>query len=298
MTQASAVGKQTGFLGKVQIFLEMIKFEHSIFALPFAYLGLFLGALGFPSFHTFIWVTIAMVGVRTLAMTLNRLIDQEIDAENPRTKKRALPAGLLTRRFAWLTVFITIGIYLFAVRQLNLLCFQLAWIPILLIWIYPYLKRWTWISHWFLGFILGMAPYGGWLAARPEFHWAPGLLMIAVMSWVGGFDVFYALQDTEFDKIKGLYSFPAKFGVPAAIFIGKLSQGITILALIGVGILLSLGLIYWIGLFLVSVFIYREHRLVSEFGLSKINEAFFNMNAWVSVAIFAATFLDLMVRHA
>ncbi len=298
VSQSLSTSKPSGLFQRISVFLEMIKFEHSIFALPFAYLGLFLAARGIPSAHALLWVTISMIGVRTLAMTLNRLIDQKIDAENPRTKSRALPAGLLTSKFAWVTVFVAIAIYLFAASRLNSLCFRLAPITIVFVWVYPYLKRCTWASHWFLGLILGMAPYGGWLAVRPEFNWAPGLLMIAVMSWVGGFDVFYALQDTEFDKMKGLYSFPAKFGVGPAIFAGKLSQGVTIAALVGAGYLLGLGIAYWIGLFLVSAFIYKEHRLVSESGLGKINEAFFNMNAWVSVIIFLSAFIDLMVHHA
>ena len=282
---------------KIKIFLEMIKFEHSIFALPFAYLGLFLASNGLPKFSTFVWVSIAMVSVRTLAMTLNRLIDQSLDAENPRTKSRALPAGVLSRRFAWFVALCSILVFLFSTRRLNSLCFALSPIPLALVWIYPYLKRWTWVSHWFLGFILGIAPYGGWLAVRLEFSWIPAMLMIAVTTWVGGFDVFYSLQDAEFDKINGLHSLPAKFGMEQAILIGKLSQGITILALVILGFLFPLGVFYWIGISALSVFIYREHRLVTNFGFSKINEAFFNMNAWVSVVIFAATFLDLMVHH-
>ena len=292
---------------KLKIFLEMIKFEHCIFALPFAYLGFVLAAYrekvtvtktgDSHLFLIFLWVTLAMVSLRTAAMALNRLVDEPIDAENPRTQTRALPAGLLTRQFTWLAALASIGIFIFAASRLNPLCFALTPIPIFLIWIYPYLKRWTWLSHWVLGLVLGLAPYGGWLAVRPEWSWIPGILTVAVTSWVGGFDVFYSLQDAEFDKMKGLKSLPARFGTSRAVFIAKSSQGLTVLAFVALGLLFPLGLFYWIGVGAASCLIVREHKLVSDFGLSKINEAFFNMNAWVSVIIFFATLLDLVVAR-
>ncbi len=282
---------------KIKIFLEMIKFEHSIFALPFAYLGLFLASNGLPKAATFFWVTLAMVALRTAGMSLNRLIDQPIDAENPRTKMRALPSGLLTRRFAWVIAWCSIAVFIYSARELNSLCFRLSPIPVFFVWIYPYLKRWTWISHWVLGLTLGMAPYGGWLAVRPEWSWIPGMLAFAVATWVGGFDVFYALQDVQFDKSRGLKSLPARFGIDRSVLVAKSSQGFTVLAFIVLGILFPLGLFYWIGVIAVSILIYREHQLVTKFGLAQINEAFFNMNAWVSVVIFVATFLDLTFIH-
>lgn len=273
----------------------MIKFEHSIFALPFAYLGLFLASNGLPTFHNFFWVTIAMVSLRTSAMCFNRLLDHEIDSENPRTQNRALPRQLLTRRFTWLMAVIGIFIFVQSAEQLNELCLALTPVPIALSLIYPLVKRFSWASHWVLGLTLGIAPYGGWLAARPEWSWIPGLLAIAVLSWVSGFDIFYALQDADFDRKKGLFSLPASFGEPRAIFVAKCLQGLTILALILAGFLSSRHLFYWAGIGLVSAFIYREHRLIDKFGLAKINEAFFNMNAWVSVVIFLAAWIDLMV---
>jgi len=299
---------------KVGIFLEMIKFEHSIFALPFAYLGFFLaletqvpgtsmgarhlfGAIGDSPqiWAKFIWVTIAMVSMRTAAMCFNRLLDQRIDAENPRTQNRALPRQLITRRFTWIAAVIGVFIFVKAAENLNELCLALAPIPIALSLIYPLVKRFSWLSHWILGLTLGIAPYGAWLAVKSEWSWIPGLLTIAVLSWVSGFDVFYALQDEDFDRRNGLFSLPASFGQARAIFVAKCLQGLTILALILTGFLSSRRLFYWIGIVLVSAFIYREHRLVDKFGLQKINEAFFSMNAWVSVVIFLATFLDLMI---
>lgn len=273
----------------------MIKFEHSVFALPFAYLGLFLASNGLPELHIFIWVTVAMVALRTSAMCFNRLLDHAIDAENPRTQNRALPRQLITRRFTWVMAVVGVFIFIKAAENLNPLCLTLAPVPIALSLIYPLVKRVSWLSHWVLGLTLGIAPYGGWLAAQPEWNWIPGLLTIAVLSWVSGFDIFYALQDADFDRQKGLFSLPASFGDKRAIFVAKCLQGLTILALILVGVLASRHLFYWIGLILVAGFIYREHRLIDKFGLSKINEAFFNMNAWVSVVIFLATFLDLMI---
>ncbi len=281
-------------LNKTKTFLEMIKFEHSIFALPFAYLGMFLAAEGFPSFRIFFWVTIAMVSLRTAAMGLNRLVDHSIDGKNPRTRNRALPKKLLTREFTWAAVMISLFIFFLSAFQLNPLCFRLSPIPVLLAWAYPYFKRWTWLSHWGLGLVLGIAPYGGWLAVNPEWSWIPGWLTIAVATWVGGFDIFYALQDMDFDRSKGLKSLPVRFEMKRAITIAKLSQGVTVFSLIMVGFLFPLGLFYWIGILAVSALIYREHQLVTQFGLEKINEAFFNMNAWVSVIIFIATFCDLV----
>ena len=303
---------------KIKVFLEMIKFEHSIFALPFAYLGFFLALAQtqvpgtststgarhlFDLFednpqvwHQFIWVTIAMVAMRTAAMCFNRLLDHQIDAENPRTQNRALPKGLLTRRFTWIAAFLGVYVFMAAAGQLNDLCFTLAPIPIALALVYPLTKRWTWFAHWVLGLTLGIAPYGAWLAVKTEWNWIPGLLTIAVTSWVGGFDIFYALQDEAFDRKAGLHSLPARWGAASAIVVAKLSQGVTVAALIGAGILAGLGVFYWIGVALVSALIYHEHRLVDRFGLQKINEAFFNANAWVSVIIFAAVFLDLTLK--
>jgi len=275
----------------------MIKFEHSIFALPFAYLGLFFAAEGLPPWRTFLWVTMAMVSIRTGAMALNRLIDHSIDAENPRTKSRALPAGLLTRPFTWTITLLAIAFFLFSTYQLNALCFYLSPIPILTVWIYPYAKKWTWLSHWILGLTLAMAPYGGWLAVRPEWCLEPAFLSLAVFTWVAGFDIFYSLQDQSFDQAKQLQSVPACFGTERAVQIAQVSHFLTLVAFLGFGLIQHLGAFYWIGFAVVSLLIYREHQLISKFGLAKINEAFFNMNASVSLVIFIASFIELLMSH-
>ena len=280
-------------LQKIKIFLDLIKFEHSIFALPFAYLGLFLAEGGFPRFHIFVWLTMAMVALRTSGMCLNRLIDQPIDEKNPRTRSRIPQINFLTRSFLWSAALVSLVIFIFSAAQLNFLCFILTPIPVLLILIYPYLKRITWFSHFVLGIILAMAPYAGWLASRGEWAWTPALLMLAVATWVSGFDMFYALQDVDFDRMQNLKSFPVRFGVERTIVSVRVLHGITLLALGILGFALGMGFWYWAGWLAVVVLIVKEHRLVSLFGLEKINEAFFNMNAWVSVVIFLAVTLDL-----
>ena len=280
-------------LNKITVFFNLIKFEHSLFALPFAYLGLFLAGGGFPQFHIFLWVTVAMVAIRTSAMSLNRLIDQAIDEKNPRTKQRGDSLRMLRRPVVWVITFVSIAIFLVACAQLNPLCFALSPIPILFVWIYPSLKKITWLSHLFLGMILGIAPYGGWLAARAQWSWIPVLLVLAVAAWVSGFDMFYALQDVEFDRMENLKSFPVRFGVEKAMVAARWLHGVTLVALGALGVILRLGFWYWTGWLVIVGLIVREHRLVSRFGVGKINEAFFNMNAWVSVIIFIATAIDV-----
>lgn len=281
---------------KIKVFLHLIKFEHSIFALPFAYLGLFLAEGGFPRLRIFLWVTVAMVTVRAGGMCLNRLIDQALDELNPRTQARAHSLRLLTRPRIWLIAIASLGIFVLSAAQLNPLSFALSPIPILLVWIYPYLKKITWLSHFVLGIILGIAPYAGWLASRAEWSWVAALLTLAVAAWVSGFDMIYALQDVAFDRAHQLKSFPVRFGVARTLLTVRLLHGLTILTLGVFGFLLGLGFWYWAGWLAVVVLIVREHRLIACFGLEKINEAFFNMNAWVSVVIFAAVLLDLVAH--
>lgn len=283
-------------MNKAKVFFDLIKFEHSIFALPFAYLGLFLAEGGLPRFNVFFWVTVTMVTVRTSAMCLNRLIDQTIDEQNPRTCGRIQAIYFLKRPVIWVVAFISIVISSFAASRLNFLCFALLPIPLFLIWIYPYLKRITWLSHFILGIILGIAPYGGWLASRPVWAWPPFLLTLAVTSWVSGFDMFYALQDVAFDRTHQLKSFPVRFGVERTMGMVRILHGFTVLTLAWFGWILNLGIWYWIGWLAAATLIFREHRLVSRFGLSKINEAFFKMNAWVSVVIFLAMTLELTLH--
>lgn len=280
-------------LARVRIFFEMIKFEHSIFALPFAYLGLFLASGGLPGVSILGWVTGAMVSFRTSAMALNRLIDQEIDSRNPRTQNRALPAGALRRTFVWGVTIVSLVIFALCAYQLNPLCFSLCWIPIVLAGLYPYCKRFTWGAHFLLGFILGIAPYGAWLAAGREFSWIPAGLMIGVTAWVAGFDIIYALQDREFDVREGLHSFPARYGEAASLWAARILHGVALLSWGISGWLAGLGVYYGAGLILTALVLIRENWLVQTFGTKRLEQAFFTMNAVVSVSLFVFLVIDM-----
>jgi len=285
-------------LSKISTFFEMIKWEHSIFALPFAYLGLFLAVKGWPELTTFVLVTLAMISFRTMGMALNRIIDREIDRRNPRTESRAIPSGKLKVGFVWGMVLISFLIFEYCAYQLNPLCFSLTPVPVLLAWLYPYAKRFTWLSHFLLGMILGIAPYGAWLASGAPWSWVPAFFMVGVVSWVAGFDVIYALQDVAFDQKAGLYSFPARFGVPAALALTRWLHVVTLISWSFAGWLAGLGLIYAIGILTAALFLVREHRLIKVFGIQKVHEAFFMMNAFVSVTVLIAVLFDLGLRSA
>ncbi|MCB9800093.1 MAG: UbiA family prenyltransferase [Candidatus Omnitrophica bacterium] len=282
------------FFRKIQVFLEMIKFEHSIFALPFAYLGLFLAARGWPQPDKFLWVTVAMVSFRTLGMGLNRIIDRAIDHANPRTSQRALPAGLLTPGFVWAMSLFCLAVFEGAASRLNPLCLRLSWIPVLLAFLYPWLKRFTWLSHWILGIILGIAPYGAWLAVRESFSWIPGFLTLGVTAWVAGFDILYALQDETFDRTYGLFSIPSRFGQKVSLWLVKVLHLAAFLFWLSSGFLAGLGDVFFFGMMVIAVFLIRENWLVHRFGLEKLGQAFFTTNAVVSILIFVFVFLDLI----
>ncbi len=283
-------------MNKIKIFFHLIKFEHSIFALPFAYLGLFLAEGGWPRLSVFLWVTIAMVAIRTAGMCLNRLIDEPIDRENPRTKDRIQEINFLKHSILWLITMSALIFFIFSAAQLNQLCFLLSPIPIFLVWLYPHLKKFTWFSHFILGIILGIAPYAGWLSSSGEWSWIPFLLTVAVTTWVSGFDLFYALQDVEFDQAHHLKSFPAQFGIQTTVRTVHVLHAMTLFTLAFFGFILNMGIWYWLGWLAAFFLIVKEHRLVVRFGITKLNEAFFNMNAWVSVVIFAAVALELIAH--
>lgn len=288
----------SGPFSKFRIFLEMIKFEHSIFALPFAYLGLFLGGRGWPSAELFFLVTAAMVSFRSMAMGANRILDWKIDAANPRTRGRAIPAGKLSlRAVGGLTVFFA-AVFFITCAVLGPQCLKLSPIPFLLAWLYPVTKRFTWFSHGVLGIILGIAPYGAWIASEGFFSWIPGLFMIGVAVWVAGFDIIYALQDLDFDRKSGLHSFPARFGEAKSLVFSRLLHLVAFFCWMGAGGFAGLGLIYWIGLGICGIFLLREHWIVHKSGLKKIQEAFFTMNAVISMTLFFAVLLDLFVQGA
>jgi 4-hydroxybenzoate polyprenyltransferase len=282
-------------LAKAKIFLQDIKLEHSLFALPFAYLGLFFAEKQVPGAFLVVWITIAMVSFRTMAMALNRLFDRTIDAENPRTQGRALPQKKISAGFVRLSAAVSLLIFELSAWKLGRLCFLLSPVPVVLAVVYPLTKRFTWASHFVLGFVLGIAPYGAWIASRGSFGWAPAFLTAGVTLWVAGFDMIYALQDVDFDIKRGLHSFPARFGIAATLKLTRLLHVATVICWLAAGLLGGMGFWYWGGLVLVAGFLVREHQIVRTFGVAKINEAFFLMNAVVSVALFVSVVLDIVL---
>jgi len=279
---------------KVVVFLEMIKFEHSIFALPFAYLGMVLAAQGLPSLKIFLLATMAMVAGRTFGMSLNRLADREIDARNPRTQARALPQGLLSGSFVWAAITVSALVFFVSVLFLPHICLYLSPIPLFAMVLYPFLKRFTWWSHVFLGLILAMAPMGGWLAVRGSFALIPLLISAAVLFWVSGFDILYALADYRFDLKEKLHSLPARWGRRNAIFVSRVLHLLTLLCLAEVLVLNRSGVWAWTGFVMIAAIIIREHRILADHGLRKLETAFFTSNAWIGVIFFLGIFLDLM----
>ncbi|MEW6215662.1 MAG: UbiA-like polyprenyltransferase, partial [Nitrospirota bacterium] len=282
-------------LVKVKIYLEMIKFEHSIFALPFAYLGAFLAQTKVPGLNTIFWITLAMVGARSFAMALNRLIDAEIDRRNLRTTERALPKGLISVSNVILFALFSLGIFLLAVYNLAPLCRYLWPFVVIPFVIYPYTKRFTWLSHFVLGFCLGLAPVGAWVAVTNTLSFESFLIGGAVFLWVSGFDIIYAIQDIDFDRLQRLFSIPAKFGVKRSLELTKLLHIVSIVILIWLGIRLNLGLFYFTGVAAAAILLIYENSLIKPNDLSRLNLAFFTMNGLISVVMFSFVALEVIL---
>lgn len=280
---------------RASIVLESIKFEHSVFALPFAYIGMVLAARGLPGWDKVAWITLAMVGARTLAMAANRLIDAKLDALNPRTAARAIPRGLLSRKDMLVLALAGLLVLFVAAWRLNPLCLQLAPLAAFVVVGYSYTKRFTWLSHAVLGLSDGIAPAGGWIAVTGSLGWPAVILTLAVALWIGGFDLIYACQDVEFDRETDLHSVPARFGLAVALWTSAICHVLTILCLALVGWDLRLGVLYWAGLALASILLTYEHWLVRPNDLSKLNVAFFNVNGYIAVIVFVFTMGGLYV---
>ena len=278
--------------------IELIKFEHTVFALPFALSGFILASNGIPNIAKLIWTIIAFTGARTAAMSLNRVIDADIDAVNPRTKLRAIPQGKIKKNKAILLAIISFLVMLLAASQLPPLCMVLS--PIAIVWLslYSYSKRATPLCHLVLGIALGGAALGGWIAAGGNLAsvtiW---FLAAAVACWVAGFDIIYACQDQDFDVKEKIFSIPAKYGIDSALKISKLLHLITVICLIYVGLSGQLGLIYWLGVTIISAMLIYEHSLVSASDLSKVNAAFFTTNGIVSILAFVCILVDHLSRN-
>jgi 4-hydroxybenzoate polyprenyltransferase len=267
-------------------FARLVKIEHTVFALPFAYIGAFLAVDGVPSAHDVVWITFAMVGARSLAMGLNRLIDAEIDSRNPRTQRRELPTGSLSRAQVVVFCVSALALYLVAVFQLAPVVRWLWPIPLAGFVVYPYLKRWTWLCHLWLGAVDGLAPMGGWIAVTGRLPWEAWALGGAVALWVTGFDLFYSLFDLEVDLAQGLHSVATRFGVSGAFVGARICHALTVALLAAVGAGLGVGWWYWLGVAAVAALLAYEHALVRPGDLRRLDAAFFTVNGVISVVFF------------
>lgn len=280
-------------INKVKVFSEMIKIEHTVFALPFAYVGALIAKGGNPGWDKLFWITIAMLGARTAAMSLNRVIDRHIDANNPRTVGRAIPQGLLSVAEVWGYVLGSFLLLFLAAAQLNPLCVKLMPIAVLFLAIYPYTKRFSWLCHVVLGISLGLAPLGAWVGVNGTIDLAPIMLALGVTFWCAGFDVVYACQDFDFDRQVGLHSVPARFGLKKALWISSAFHVLAIIFLATTGIMLSLGVFYMVGVVIAAALLWYEHSLVKPHDLSRLDAAFFSMNGILSVMMFVFTLLAI-----
>lgn len=277
--------------------LEMIKIEHTLFALPFAFLGALLAANGLPTLRQILWIVVAMVGARSAAMAFNRIADRNIDARNPRTATRALPAGLLSVGFVWAFTIVAATIFLLAAAMLNRLTILLAPVALASVLLYSFTKRWTQFSHIVLGWCLAIAPTGAWIAVRGEIASpVPLLLSLVVLLWTAGFDILYACQDYDFDQREGLRSIPARVGIPQALWIARALHAAAFLALVWLYVLTNLGLLAFAGVIATGALLVYQHRLVRADDLGRLNAAFFTTNAFVSV-ILLVTFGSAVFLH-
>lgn len=284
---------------KIRIFLEMIKIEHTLFALPFAFMGATLGSVvvnnHLPSWSQIGWVLLAMIGARSAAMGLNRLIDRVIDKKNPRTAMRAIPAGLLKSKEVIIFVIVSFALLFWAAAELAPLALKLLPIAVFLLVFYSYTKRFTWLCHIVLGMTIALAPLGGWVAVTNQADWRALIFYAACAFWTAGFDIIYACQDYEFDRDEGLHSIPVRFGIAKALHIAKAFHIITALGFISLMIFTDLSWWYLAGTIIANAILYYEHHIVKPHDLSKVQTAFFTMNGVLSVVVFAFTLIDLVV---
>ena len=282
---------------KLRTYLEMIRFAHTVFALPFAFMGVVLAAGGIPPGRTLWWVLMAMVGARSGAMGTNRIADRYLDSLNPRTRDRALPQGRIALGEAVAFVVVSFAVFLFSAWMLNPLCFALAPLAILIVCGYSYTKRFTAGSHLVLGLSLALAPIGAWVAVRGEIAVPALVLGLGVLFWVAGFDILYAFQDVDFDRRTGLFSIPARLGTAQGLIIAGIFHGLTVCCLTLLIPLLRLGPIYWLGLLCAAILLLYEHRLVHRHGLARLDTAFFNVNGVLSIGMLLATVGDLVLSR-
>jgi 4-hydroxybenzoate polyprenyltransferase len=289
----SALARVTG---KTRLLLDFVKFEHTVFALPFALMAAFVAADGAPAARTLLWILGAMVGARSSAMAFNRLADRDLDERNPRTDRRALPAGLLTAVEAWALTAAGAGLFVLSAAMLNRLALALSPVALAIVWGYSYSKRYTLWSHLLLGLCLGIAPVGAWIAVRGGLAWSPLLLAAAVMLWTGGFDIIYACQDIDFDRRERLFSLPARWGAAHALQASSALHAVMLGLLVWWGVAVGMGALYFGGLVVVAALLVHEHRLVKPNDLRSVNAAFFTANGFVSIGLLLFTLGDLFAR--
>ncbi len=282
-------------LKKIQIMLEMIKFKHTVFALPFALMGAFLAGRGVPSAAVFFWVIIAMVGARTAAMTFNRIVDRRFDAANPRTAKRAIPAGDVTMTESWLMVVLSSGMFFAACWMLNTMALMIAPVALSLTFVYSLTKRFTWLCHVVLGIALAFSPLGGWVAVAGTLSGYPWVLSLGVLFWVAGFDCVYACLDADFDRKVGLYSMPATFGRKNAFRLAVLFHVVAFALFTLTGYLQGLNFVYYIGIVLTGSALFYQHLVVNPKDLSRIQVSFFSMNGFIALTLFIVTWISLLM---
>lgn len=285
-----------GFFARVRTFLEMIKFSHTVFALPFAFMGALMAAMGLPTLYQAFWILLAMVGARTAAMGLNRVIDAEIDARNPRTSSRAIPAGKMGKQAAWLFILAATLLMLYSAYRLNMLAFFLSPVALAFFVLYAYCKRFTALAHVVLGICLAGAPVGAWIAVRGTIEVPSVLLGLAVLFWVAGFDILYALQDLDFDRQSGLHSIPVRLGVKGSLWVARAFHLAMVILLALLPLVFPFGLFYAAGVFAAAVLLVYEHGLLRGGDLSRLDAAFFNMNGYISITLFLFTGFDILMH--
>lgn len=284
----------SGAASRPTLFARLVKIEHSVYALPFAYAGAFLAAYGWPTWSQTLWITVAMVGARSAAMALNRLIDAGLDARNPRTAERELPSGRLGRREVWAFTVVSVALLVVAAFNLSAPCRYLWPIPLAAFVLYPYTKRFTWFCHYFLGLTLGLAPAAAWIAVTGSVAPEAWLLFFAVGLWVGGFDVLYACFDLEFDRAQGLHSLPVSIGEHGAVIAAAASHVLTIVLLAAVGALAGLDWVYWAGLVAVSGLLAWPHVDIARRGLHRVGMGFMTVNGAVGLLYGAVVVLSVV----
>lgn len=280
---------------KIKDYADLVIFRHTVFALPFAYMSMFLAARGFPTFRTFILITLAMIGARNGANALNRLVDAQIDYENPRTRSRHLPSGIISKFEVFLLSLFGLVVLVFVAYQVNELAVRLLPIGLFLIVMYSFTKRYTWLCHFYLGLALAGAPIGAWVAVTGTFDYPVGILGLAIAFWVAGFDIIYGSQDYEHDLKHRIHSVPAVFGLKFGLFIAKICHLITVLLLIHFGFYVPVGWVYYLGVILVAGLLFLEHRIISPDDLSRVTIASYHINEIISPLMLVVVLVDLFL---